>query len=141
MGSPSLLCSERQCGNMPPSVGKRSRRERQKHPVIPPSVLFHETKLCLLIYLFIISQDTPLHYSAWMGHVEICRVLVASKGDVAAQQRCRSPWCARNLPLTSCVAGTATLHSKSPSKGTMSMLLRIFAVSALRNVAAPPRQP
>ena len=62
-------------------------------------MLFHEAKLFLLIYLFF-SQDTPLILSASEGHAEACRVLVASKADVAARNRCRSPWRARNLPLT-----------------------------------------
>ena len=79
--------------------------------------------------------------SAANGFVEICRLLVASKADVAARRRCRSPWRARNLPLTPCVAATATLHSKLPSSTTRPTLLHTFAVSARRNDAAPPRQP
>ena len=108
--------------------------------MISPSELFYEPKLCLLIYLFF-SQMTPLMYSAYSGHAEICRVLVASKADVAARGRCRSPWIARNLPLTPCVAGKAKLHSNTPSNTTMPTLLHTFAVSARRNDAAPPRQP
>ena len=69
---------------MSPSVGKRSRRERQKQIVISPSVLFHEAKLCLLIYLFF-SQDTPLNASAYNGHAEICRLLLENFADVNAR--------------------------------------------------------
>ena len=108
--------------------------------MISPSELFYEPKLCLLIYLFF-SQNTPLMNSACGGFVETCRVLVASKADVAARDRCRSPWRARNLPLTPCVAATAGLHSDGPSTGTVPTLLHTFAVSARRNDAAPPRQP
>jgi ankyrin repeat protein len=108
--------------------------------VISPSVLFHEPKLCLLIHLFF-SQRTPLILSAYYGFVEICRLLVASKADVAARLRCRSPWRARNLPLTPCVAAPAKLHSNTPSNKTRPTLLHTFAVSARRNDAAPPRQP
>jgi ankyrin repeat protein len=52
-------------------------------------VLFHEPKLCLLIHLFF-SQKTPLMASASWGFVETCRLLVASKADVAVRQRCRT---------------------------------------------------
>jgi hypothetical protein len=54
MDSPPL-CIEGPFGNMSPSVGERSRRERQKQDVIPPSVLFHEPKLCLLIFCFSVN--------------------------------------------------------------------------------------
>jgi hypothetical protein len=79
-------------------------------------------------------------HSAANGHLETCRVLVASKADVAARSRCRSPWRARNLPLTPCVAATAKLHSNTSSTGTRPTLLHTFAASARRNDAAPPRQ-
>ena len=141
MDSPDVVCLQGSYRRMPPSVGKRfSRRERQKQQVISPSVSFYEPKLCLLIYLFF-SQVTPLIWSAYFGHAEICRVLVASKADVAARARCRSPWRARNLPLTPCVAAMARLHSNGPSTATRPTLLHTFAVSAPRNDAAPPRQP
>ena len=108
--------------------------------MISPSELFYEPKLCLLIDLFF-SQNTPLIISAIDGRAETCRVLVASKADVAARGRCRSPWRARNLPLTPCVAAAAILHSKKPSTSTTPTLLHTCAVSAPRNDAAPPRQP
>jgi hypothetical protein len=126
---------------MPPSVGKRGRRQRQKPRVISPSVLFHEPKLCLLINSYVFSQWTPLMYSAHYGFLETCRVLVASKADVAAWNRSRSPLRARNLPLTPCVAATAKLHSNAPSTTTQLVtqkLLHTFAASARRNDAAPP---
>ncbi len=74
--------------------------------MISPSVFFHEPKLFLLTYMFF-SQKNPLIYTLLTGHLEICHVLVASKADVAARHRCRSPWRARNLPLTPCVAAAA----------------------------------
>jgi hypothetical protein len=69
------------------------------------------------------------------GFVETCRLLVASKADVAARGGCGSPWRARNLPLTPCVAATASLHSNAPPSATMPTLLHTFAVSARRNDA------
>jgi hypothetical protein len=102
--------------------------------------VFHEPKLCLLIHLFF-SRNTPLMYSAAGGSVETCRVLVASKADVAAREWYRSPWRARNLPLTPCVAAAAELHSDTPSTSTRPTLLHTLTVSARRNDAAPPRQP
>jgi hypothetical protein len=69
---------------MSPSVAIRSRRERQRQRVIPPSVLFHEPKLCLLIYLFF-SQQTPLICSADKGHVDACRLLLQYAADVNAR--------------------------------------------------------
>jgi hypothetical protein len=71
---------------MPPAVGKRSRRERQRHHVIPPSVLFHEPKLCLLIHLFC-SQYTPLLNSAGAGHTDVCRLLLENAADVNARDK------------------------------------------------------
>ncbi len=68
---------------MPPSVGKRSRRERQNLRVISPSVLFHEPKLCLLIHLFF-SEEIPLHWSAREGHTDVCRLLLENAADVNA---------------------------------------------------------
>ena len=52
--------------------------------MISPSVLFHEPKPCLLIYLFF-SQDTPLIASAYNGHAEICRLLLENAADVNAR--------------------------------------------------------
>ena len=66
---------------MSPSVGKLRRRERQRQQVISPSVLFHEPKPCLLIYLFF-RQQTPLILSAAKGHAETCRLLLESFADV-----------------------------------------------------------
>jgi hypothetical protein len=44
-----------------------------------------------LILLLFFSQATPLHRSAAHGHLEVCRLLVESKADVAARNRCFSP--------------------------------------------------
>jgi hypothetical protein len=64
--------------------------------LLPPLIIiiaFYETKLCLrkLILLLFFSQDTPLHLSASNGRLEVTRLLVESKADVAARERCFSP--------------------------------------------------
>ncbi len=130
------MCLQLSHGRVPPSVGKRSRRERQRQRVISPSVLFHEPKLCLLIRLFF-SQQTPLMACAYNGNVETCRLLVASKADVAAKHRCRSPWRARNLPLTPCVAAATTLPPFAPGKTAIPTLLHTLTVSARRDEPRP----
>jgi hypothetical protein len=79
-----MVCLEGSPGRVPPSVGKRSRRERQSRRVISPSVLFHELKLCLLIHLFF-RQSTPLHKSAKNGHTNVCRLLLENAADVNAR--------------------------------------------------------
>ncbi len=99
--------------------------------MISPSVLFHEPKLCLLICFF--SDNTPLMYSAIFGHLETCRLLVASKADVAARSRCRSPWRARNLPLTHslrCSEGHTALQYAINNK-------RADVAAYLRSIGAP----
>ena len=112
--------------------------------MITPYCYFHETKLCflMLILLLVFRNDcTPLHESAGFGELEVCRLLVASKADIAAKNRCRSPLRACHGLLTP-VAGAAILHSESPSPVTRTTLLHICAVSARRNDAlAAPHPP
>ena len=48
------------------------------------TLMFHEPKLCLLIYLFF-SRMTPLLWSAAKGHTEICRLLLENEADVNAR--------------------------------------------------------
>ena len=107
----------------------------------PPSLLslFYEAKLCLrkFILLHSFSQSTPLH---WCAHqCLVSRLLVESKADVAARNRCFSPPPSHHLSLTICLAAVATLHSKSPSPATKPRLLHTCAASARRNDARPPR--
>jgi ankyrin repeat protein len=45
-------------------------------------------KFILVIFF---SEFTPLHYSAYNGHLEVTRLLVESKADVAAMNLCFSP--------------------------------------------------
>jgi ankyrin repeat protein len=52
--------------------------------VISPSVVFHESKLCLLTYMFF-SQYTPLILSAGEGHTDVCRLLLENAADVNAR--------------------------------------------------------
>ena len=100
--------------------------------MITPYCYFHEPKLCflMLILLLVFRDDyTPLHRSAIAGRLEVCRLLVASKADIAARNRCRSPLRACHGLLTP-VAAAAKLPSNSPSTGTRPTLLHILAVSA-----------
>ena len=91
-------------------------------------------KLVLLLF----SQHTPLHLSAGNRRLEITRLLVESKADVAARSRCFSPPPSHHLSLTICLAAMAPLHSNWPSAGTIPSLLHTCAASALMN-DAPPR--
>jgi hypothetical protein len=91
----------------------------------------------LILFLFF-SQQTPLHLSAWFGHLEICRLLVESKADVAARAMCFSPSPSHHLSLTICLAAMATLHSNAPSTATKPTSLHTCAASA-RLSDAPPR--
>jgi hypothetical protein len=91
-----------------------------------------------LIHLIFFSQATPLHISAIEGHLEICRLLVESKADVAAITGCFSPPPSHHLSLTICLAAVAKLHSNAPSATTKTALLHTCAASARRN-EAPPR--
>jgi hypothetical protein len=61
---------------------------------------------------------TALHGSAQGGSLEICRLLVESKADVAARDRCFSPPPSHNLLLTICLAERVRLHSIKPSYTT-----------------------
>ena len=103
-------------------------------------LFFYEEKLCLrkLILLLFFSQSTPLHWSAHCGHLEVCRLLVESKADVAAMDKCFSPPPSHHLSLTICLAAVATLHSNAPSPAKKPALLHTCAASALLN-DAPPR--
>ena len=90
------------------------------------------------ILLLSFSLQTPLHLSAQWGHLEITRLLVESKADVAARDRCFSPPPSHHLSLTICLAAMARLHSNGPSSTTKPTSLHTCAASALLN-DAPPR--
>ena len=90
-----------------------------------------------LIFLLSFSQDTPLHKAAFHGRLEICRLLVESKADVAARTRYFSPPPSLFLSLTICLAAVATLHSNGPSAGAMPTLLHTCTASVRRNDALP----
>ena len=90
------------------------------------------------ILLLFFSQWTPLHFSAVWGRLEVCRLLVESKADVAARNWCFSPPPSHHLSLTIGLAALAKLHSKGPSFTTKPTLLHTCAASALLN-DAPPR--
>jgi hypothetical protein len=48
------------------------------------TLVFHEPKLCLLTYMFF-SQRTPLIWSAYKGHTDVCRLLLENAADVNAR--------------------------------------------------------
>ncbi len=97
---------------------------------------FYDAKLCLrkLILLLFFSQQTPLHFSVREDHVEICRLLVEWKADVAARDRCFGPPPSLHLSLTICLAGVVKLHFTTPSTGAKPWL-HTCAASARRNDA------
>ena len=90
-----------------------------------------------LNFLLFFSQCTALHWSALEGCLEVCRLLVESKADVAVRDRCFSPPPSHHLSLTICLAALA-LHSDSPSTSTKPTSLHTCAASARLN-DAPPR--
>jgi hypothetical protein len=91
-----------------------------------------------LILLLSFSQYTPLLWSAEYGRLEVCRLLVESKADVAVRDnKCFSPPPSHHLLLTVCLAAFAKLHSQWPSVGAKSTLLHTCAASARRNDVYP----
>jgi hypothetical protein len=102
-------------------------------------LFFYEAKLFLrkLILFLFISQGTPLHRSATHGHLEVTRLLVESKADVAARDWCFSPPPSYYLSLTICLAAMAELHANGPSTATKPTLLHTCTASARRNDALP----
>ena len=96
---------------------------------------FYEAKLCLrkLIRLLFFSQSTPLHLSAYHGHLEFTRLLVESKADVAARDWCFSPPPSHHLSLTICLAATVELHSDGPKETTW-----LHTCAASERLKCPP---
>ena len=105
-------------------------------------IIFKKQNSVSLLTLFCPSGDQPLHESARLGHLEICRLLVEARADVQAKNRCCSPRRFRRLPLTLCVLAAAKLHSNMPSTAASPTLPRICAALAPANDAllrpAPP---
>ena len=51
-------------------------------------------KQCSLLTLCSISQATPLHYSSYEGHAEICEMLLSANCDVnASDGKCGTHLC------------------------------------------------
>ena len=98
---------------------------------------FYEANLCLRKFILLLSFSlcTPLHLTAFNGHLEICRLLVKSKADVAAKDRCFSPPFSRHLSLTIYLAAVVGLHSNVRSTATKPTSLHTCAASARRNDA------
>ncbi len=102
-------------------------------------VFMKQNTFCaIFILLLFFSQWTPLLSCAYQGRLEVARLLVESKADVAARDRCFSPPPSHHLSLTICLAAGATLHSKAPSPSKKPTSLHTCAASALLN-DAPPR--
>jgi hypothetical protein len=80
------------------------------------------------------SGITPLIFSAAYGHLEVCRLLVSSKADLAARDRCgRCQRCSRfslnqSHPLA-CSDGTALQNAMKNNKSEV--------VAFLRSIGAP----
>ena len=89
------------------------------------------------VRLLSFSHWTPLQLSAAHGHLEVTRLLVESKADVAAR-RCFSPPSSHHLSLTIRLAAGAgaALHSPTP-KSMTTTLLHTSAASARLNDALP----
>ena len=102
-------------------------------------LFFMQRRFETLIILLFFSHETPLFLSASRGRLDVTRLLVESKADVAARDRCFSPPPSHHLSLTICLAAVATLHSNTPSNSTKPRLLHTCAASARRNDAHPPR--
>jgi ankyrin repeat protein len=122
--------------------------DREYLPPFQPSSsrFICETKICLrkLIVFFFFRGNTPLHRSAEGGFLEITRLLVESKADVAAgESMCVSPHSpppppspspiSRLFSPTFCVEAMAKLRSNGLSKDAKKASLRTFAASAPRN--------
>ena len=91
-----------------------------------------------LIILLFFSHETPLFLSASRGRLDVTRLLVESKADVAARDRCFSPPLSHHLSLTISLAAMAKLHSNLPSSAPKPTLLHTCAASARLNDAPPP---
>ena len=98
-----------------------------------------ESQICLrlLILLPLISQQTPLHLSARERQLDTCRLLVESKADIAANDRCSNTSRALPLPLTPRAAAVDARRSELPA----TTWLHIFAALALRNEFRAPNNP
>jgi hypothetical protein len=105
------------------------------NPLLPLINSFSSFSYSMLILFLFFSQRTPLHRSARWGRLEVCRLLVESKADVAATDMCFSPPPSHHLSLTICLAAVAELHSTWPSTTTKPTLLHTCTASARRNDA------
>jgi hypothetical protein len=64
----------------------------------------------MLILLLLYSLAAPLQYAACSGRVDVCRLLVESKANVVARDKCFSPPLSHHLLLTVCLAVRVALH-------------------------------
>ena len=98
---------------------------------------FTKNLFCFHFQLFVTpspSGDTALMNSAYEGHLEVCKLLVSSKADLAARNRCgRCQRCSRfslnqSHPLA-CSVGTALQNAMKYNQSEV--------VAFLRSVGAP----
>ncbi len=102
-------------------------------------IFYAATRRCeTLIILLFFSHETPLFLSACRGYLEVTRLLVESKADVAARNRCFSPPPSHHLSLTIRLVAMVSLHCCVPATAIKPTLLHTCAASALLN-DAPPR--
>jgi hypothetical protein len=91
----------------------------------------------MILSICSIRQYTPLHLSAFLGHVEVCQALISANADAAARHRCDAIVCAMRAhdavrhPRLPAVA--ASLPSNGLSTATDLTLSLSFAALALLN--------
>jgi hypothetical protein len=112
------------------SGGKgRSRCQNQK-------VFALDLALCPIVHFinFFISQNTALNLSAMCGHIEVCKLLVSAKANVALKSRLKNLFHVHRYPeLTSCITEAARLLFNSPSRTTCAKLPSICVESRRRS--------
>ena len=95
-------------------------RNIECRPYIQLHILFSKSNITDREIIFCSHYRTPLHVSSCCDHVEICKLLIACKADVAAKNRCRRHPCAARAFATfnslSCVQGTAIHPSRMRSR-------------------------
>ena len=102
------------------------------------SLFFMQRRFETLIILLFFSHETPLFLSASRGRLDVTRLLVESKADVAARDRCFCPPPCHHVSLTICLVAMVSLHCCVPATALKPTLLHTCAASARRN-DAPPR--
>ena len=91
MHSTAWVCWPRPRWSLPSFAAVQRWCAGEGHRVVTPPYYYYycfcEVKLCLrkLILLLFFSQWAPLHWSAWHGDLEVCRLLLQCNADVEAK--------------------------------------------------------